>query len=878
MSTIAKIDLCPNAGSTLRKLLTYDLKPYLEPLEIISQGASHEQELLEIILQMKQDWVCVNLKGDVYKDTELIIFSNIITVIQFIEENMKKLLILSRSAFARPHKNIIEDFSNDMVKLKDILIYYEKLQEKFYHLLPFFTFIKENEEILEQTKDFDEVKRFKTNLYTTLKNENIFSILSKECILEGIQKHYNLFEIIYYGVKQFLESVRSKFPRFYFLSNEELIEILSNISLDEGIIQKYITKCFGGISRLTIKNKKIVRMNSCLNEELEMIETIEINTKLVNTFIETEKGLHQKMIEEIIAVSKSDLNDEKIILKCLGQGLYIALEIFCTFLGHQAIKNDKTSLENIKSTVENYIRMSKKENLPNSKRKILKSVIISLIQHKQFITKILSKKIQENDFVWLTSLKYYLDNNICTIRILNFLFSYSYEFFGDVTVALNTPFTERCNISLLCAYNTYNSGAIHGGASSGKTETFKNFSVALGLNHKIISCTDFMTYDILERLLTGCSKGKIWLCLDEINKVSPSVLSAMSDLLHNLNRLKIVEDTPEIQSFICTTLSASYGSVTDLPMSFKSQLRSVGTLPVDFYRFSEVNLTAIGYQTAKYLSKCVDCLFEILPNVFTGKFYDFSLNLLKKILKTCDKKVVTHFEEENTIFVESVWENIQPMLSQYDTDVFKDILQRIFRITPILNEKISKLRTNLIDYLKSKHFHPDDGYVARIMQVYEILTSKQNAILVGDIFGGKTKGIRALYDLMSESEGSLEIVNPSIFNTTELFGFMDVKYDLWKDGVLTNIFRELSMMDGRWLIFDGPIESYWIETLYSILEENKVFTLGSGDFLKIRNSNSIIFEVGDLNQASPSLVNPYISNIPCFIIIFLGFSLLCYIF
>lgn len=66
-----------------------------------------------------------------------------------------------------------------------------------------------------------------------------------------------------------MEVKRGAFPRFYFLSNDELIDILAN-SANLDVIQLHLKTCFDNIVRIDIEDLEIVAMNSNEKEKVPL--------------------------------------------------------------------------------------------------------------------------------------------------------------------------------------------------------------------------------------------------------------------------------------------------------------------------------------------------------------------------------------------------------------------------------------------------------------------------------------------------------------------------------------------------------------------------------------------------------------------------------
>lgn len=251
------------------------------------------------------------------------------------------------------------------------------------------------------------------------------------------------------------QTKRNAFPRFYFLSDDDLLELLGQ-STKEPIIQKHIKKLFPGINRLQIEQKNgslsIVRISSVEGEEVKLLEPIAMIGPIETWLSHLLKQIKITLIDAVVKCSQTEQFTLNVIQSYPEQVICLARSIQFTKQSEKAITamNLQTHLKTIKNEIVYYTTNIPKDVDDLTKIKV-RSILLDLVHQATIVQQLIDENVTNVlDWGWVQQMKFFLNANtkMVTVKMVSAEFEYSYEYLGNVNRLVDTKLTHNCYLTL----------------------------------------------------------------------------------------------------------------------------------------------------------------------------------------------------------------------------------------------------------------------------------------------------------------------------------------------------------------------------------------------------------------------------------------------
>ncbi|ABN68600.2 Dynein heavy chain, cytosolic (DYHC) [Scheffersomyces stipitis CBS 6054] len=738
-------------------------------------------------------------------------------------------------------------------------------------------------------------------LHNVLKRIYRFQTALDVLLITDIQSVFDKFHESLIKVRKsladYLEKQRELFPRFYFVGNEDLLDIIGS-SGDITRINRHLKKMFAGISKIEVnkENSTIVAVFSEEGEKVHMKHPVSLlkSTRLHELLRELEievKLTLALLIKESLSefksllLSGSDKDLKEFIDKLPIQAVTVVSQIVFTSETEVSINNGKLrSLLEVYDVLVNNLISLISSDVSALLRKQAQYIVIEVLHQREILLK-LSKCGSEidTDYIWSLQQLFYFDATSdplesVKVKHANTSFAYGFEYLGIPDKLAYTPLIEKTFLTMAQALDQNLGGSPYGPAGTGKTESVKALGNNLGKMTVVFCCDESFDFQSMGRILLGLCKVGSWGCFDEFNRLDKKMLSAISSQIETIEaglrnkKLpielsgKTFQVNPETGIFV--TMNPGYVGRVELPENLKKLFRSCSMEVPDKEIIVDVILTSQTFHHSKELASIIVPFFEeIERTVSKQSHYDFGLRTLKNMLVKCgmlkrrlgdsDDKL-----EETIIVLQSIREIVAPKLVKEDVLTLKEIEARYFNGISYDDQSYSNFILQLDSYCEQNGLLCSEEWTTKALQLYQMQNSHHGMILVGSSGSGKTSIWKSVLHVLSGNIDDVSfVIDCKVLSKEEIYGYLDTVTRDWTDGLFTSILRRIrenlrgELSKRIWIVFDGDIDPEWAENLNSVLDDNKVLTLPNGERITLPPNVRLVFEVDSLQNATLATVS-----------------------
>ncbi|XP_054851851.1 dynein axonemal heavy chain 10 [Eublepharis macularius] len=878
---------------TLENMFAMELHKYSDVINEIVGSAVKELGIEKGVKEIVETWE--NMKFTVqryFKGTQErgFILGSVDDIVQILDDNAVNLQSISGSRFVGPFLATVHNWEKTLSLIGEVIEIWMIVQRKWMYLESIFIGGDIRSQLPDEAKKFDNIDR----IFKRIMGETVKEPLIKKCCeapnrLADLQNISDGLEKCQKSLNDYLDSKRNAFPRFFFISDDELLSILG--SSDPLCVQEHMIKMYDNIAALRFyeddNGTKIASaMISAEREVMEFRKVIPAEGRVENwmTAVLVEMRRTNRLItKEAIFRYCEDRSRVDWMLMYQGMMVLAANQVWWTWevedVFRKVKRGEKQAMKNyakkMHQQIDELVTRITKPLSKNDRRKYNTVLIIDVHARDIVDTFVRDSIMDAREFEWESQLRFYWDRepDELNVRQCTGTFSYGYEYMGLNGRLVITPLTDRIYLTLTQALSMYLGGAPAGPAGTGKTETTKDLAKALGLLCVVTNCGEGMDFKAVGKIFSGLAQCGAWGCFDEFNRIDASVLSVISSQIQTIrnalmNQLKTFqfegqEISLDSRMGIFITMNPGYAGRTELPESVKALFRPVVVIVPDLQQICEIMLFSEGFLMAKTLAKKMTVLYKLAREQLSKQHhYDFGLRALKSVLVMAGElKRGSPDLNEDVVLMRALRDMNLPKFVFEDVPLFLGLISDLFPGLDCPRVRYPKFNDAVEQVLAEGGYIVLPIQVDKVVQMYETMLTRHTTMVVGPTGGGKSVVINTLCHAQTKLGllTKLYTLNPKAMSVIELYGILDPTTRDWTDGVLSNIFREINKptdkKERRYILFDGDVDALWVENMNSVMDDNKLLTLANGERIRLQTHCALLFEVGDLQYASPATVS-----------------------
>eukprot|EP00937_MAST-01D_sp_MAST-1D-sp2_P001678 g1678.t1 len=884
---------------TLSEAFEDKLEEHEEAIVKIGEVAIKEFNIETALDKMEEEWSDVNLELKAYRDTGTSVLGGFDDYMALLDEHITMTQAMQFSAFKGPFEERIDIWNETLMTISEVLDEWIQVQRNWLYLQPIFDSEDINKQLPVEGKRFSTVDKI---WRTTMTQATAKPLAVKFCynkkLLGKFQESNKLLELVQKGLADYLETKRAAFSRFYFLSNDELLEILSETK-DPTKVQGHLGKCFEGINRVDFEEDlTISAMNSADKEKIHFIENINpVNREVEKWMTELNEGMvaavRDQMWQGICDYPVAARTEW--MIKWPAQVVINGSQVFWTKETEQYIDNHgnegvKEYFDVCCGQIKDMVMLIR-GGLNKAGRTKVGALAVIDVHARDTMQKMYDNGVDSvQHFDWISQMRFYWrphtqtnveeDGDLRVVMVRSDR-PYGYEYLGNSMRLVITPLTDKCYLTLMGALQMILGGAPAGPAGTGKTETTKDLAKALAKQCVVFNCSDGLDYLAMGKFFKGLAISGAWACFDEFNRINIEVLSVIAQQIITLQGA-VISETYDVdfegtmikvngQFAAYITMNPGYAGRTELPDNLSALFRPVAMMVPDYALIGEIMLFAFGYLDGRMCAKKMVSTFKLCSEQLSSQsHYDYGMRAVKTVIVAAGNlKMADPDQVEQKLLYRALQDVNVPKFLAHDLPLFAGILSDLFPGISRPYFDYGPLLTSIKICAEAQALLPTPYLTNKCIELYEMICVRHGLMLVGPAGGGKSSNRSTLHQALTHlNDNKVEGIkyektlvyqlNAKSITMGQLYGAFDPNTHEWQDGILPVMIRmciKSGTSDLKWMYFDGPVDAIWIENMNTVLDDNKKLCLLSGEIITLSPEMTMMFETEDLEVASPATVS-----------------------